>query len=63
MCRAWREGHARLGPLLFRQVTIELLDRFSYRLRDKGEPIRVVIAPNSEGVSQIGQDGRTPIRV
>ena len=50
MCSTWREGHAHLIALLTRRVAIALLDHFSYRMRDEGEPIRVVIAPGPQRI-------------
>ena len=49
--------------LLLCGVAVELLDHFSDRLRDERQPIRMMIAPGPECISQIRQDRRTAIRI
>ena len=49
------ESGADLRALLFHAEAVEFLNQLGHRFCDDGEPIRVVIAPRSERINEIGQ--------
>src|SRR5271166_510028 len=63
MRSTWCEAHADLGILLALRVAVQLADHFSDRPRSERDPIRMMIAPGSEGIGKIRQDRRVAIRI
>ena len=57
------EGGADLRALLFHAEAVEFLNQLGHRFCDDGEPIRVMIAPRSERINEIGQQRGVAIGV